>query len=498
MWCIFPSTGLPFVRVMVWFLIFFVITSTLSASASIGDAVVEIRVTKRGYSYQLPWAPPALSREGGSGFVIEGGRILTNAHVVADASFVEVYSADSNRGYEASVKLVGHDCDLALLEVGDTRFFHGKGYLTIHECMAAQEEEVQVYGFPMGGQGLAVTRGVISRIEMGHYAHSGSVLLTSQIDAPVNYGSSGGPVILEGRVVGVVYGGSVCGQNIGYMIPVPVVRHFLQEAEMGGYLGFPQFPLTTQVIHNSAMRQYLGLKDNTGGLLVTHVPEDHFLHDVVRAGDILVGVDGHDIDCSGYIYYQKEKLALPFRYAVIMKYFGDLIELDVLRKGEILHFTAQVDYRWRGQPLVKPFEYGKAPSYYILGGMVYQPLVGNFLDQDFSPSLVELLPYFLKGRRVRDGREEVVVLTHVLDDEINIGYQYLKNEVVKKVNGCNIRNIQEMVDVCSRCSAPYYEIVMESGFEVVLYRDSVAERDPKILQRYSIPSDRSDDLKRVR
>jgi len=483
-------------KMWVWFLVFLTLTSTLCASVSISDLVVKICVTKREYNYQLPWAPPILSKSLGSGFVIAESRILTNAHMVANASFIEVRSSDSKRKYEAFVKVVGHDCDLALLEVGDSQFFQGKGYLTIDECIVGQEEKVQVYGFPIGGQGLSVTSGVVSRIEMDRYMHSGAILLTSQIDAPTNPGNSGGPVIAGGKVVGIVHQGFTVGQNIGYMIPVPVIRHFLHEVEKGSYRGFPQFPLTTQVIQNFAMRRYFGLEGNAGGLLITHVPEGHFLHNIVQAGDILVGVDGHDIDSCGCIYYQSERLSLPFRYAIAMKYFGDLIELDVLRDGEPLHFSAQIDYCRRGQSLVKSAEYDKPPSYYILGGMVYQPLVGNFFDQGFSSPLVELLPYFFE--RVRDGRDEVVVLTHVLDDRVNSGYQRLKNEVIKSVNGCDIRNIREMIDVCSKCSSPYYEIITENNVAIVLDRDRVVERDPEILRRYSISSDRSDDLKNAR
>jgi len=181
-----------------WMCGLFFSTISLFATSTVNDSVVKIYSTAREFNYQIPWCPPITEQYYGSGFVIEGNLILTNAHVVADASFIEVQSATSNERYEAFVKVIGHDCDLAILEVEDPDFFIGKEPLTISNEIARQEDEVQVYGFPMGGNGLSVTRGIISRIELHYYVHAQALLLISQIDAPINPGNSGGPVMAGG------------------------------------------------------------------------------------------------------------------------------------------------------------------------------------------------------------------------------------------------------------------------------------------------------------
>lgn len=481
----------------IWVIGIFLSASSLFASTSVNDSIVKIYCTAKEYNYHAPWAPPATERFSGSGFIIDGNLVLTNAHVVANASFIEVQSAVSNEKFEASVKMIGHDCDLAVLEIDNPEFFEGKRSLKISNAIAAQREEVQVYGFPMGGTGLSITKGIVSRIEMDYYAHSDAFLLVSQIDAPINPGNSGGPVIAGGEVVGIAHQGFTIGQNIGYMIPVPVIQHFLKEVQNNHYEGFPELPLKIQPLRNPAMREYYGLDKETGGLLVTYIPENYFLHNILLAGDVLISVDGHPIDRYGYVDYDQLGFSLPFEYVVVMKYFGEDIDLEVLRRGELVSLTAHVDSKKQGKSLVEMVEYDKAPTYYILGGLVFQPLVGNIfgydLEYDGDLLFVDLLYYFTRGK-VKQGRDEVVVLSRVLGDMVNSGYQDLENEVVREVNGRRICNMRDMIDAFESHNGPYHIILTKNDTEIILDRDKTIERTPKILQRYFISSDRSPDL----
>ena len=72
---------------------------------------------------------------------------------------------------------------------------------------------------------MSITRGVVSRIEHDAYAHSSIELLAVQIDAAINSGNSGGPVLTDHSISGVVMQYLPDSENIGYMVPAPVVRH---------------------------------------------------------------------------------------------------------------------------------------------------------------------------------------------------------------------------------------------------------------------------------
>merc|ERR1712176_1666996 len=94
------------------------------------------------------------------------------------------------------------------------------------------QDEVEVLGYPAGGDSLCVTKGVVSRIEMQEYAQAGERLLAMQIDAAINPGNSGGPVINEEmEVVGVAFQGidEENVENVGYVVPSSVVLHFLED-----------------------------------------------------------------------------------------------------------------------------------------------------------------------------------------------------------------------------------------------------------------------------
>ncbi|MGF3555330.1 MAG: S1C family serine protease, partial [Thermoplasmatota archaeon] len=177
------------------FLVFMFFLFTLPALASdISDAIVKVYAVSDPPDYLNPWNMMGPSSVTGSGAIIEGNRILTNAHVVSDLTFLQVRRYGDTQRYPARLLAISHQCDLALITVDDPHFFQGIEPLIIGD-LPATNQEVLVYGFPMGGDTLSITKGVVSRIEHQPYVHSSISLLAGQIDAAINPGNSGGPVI---------------------------------------------------------------------------------------------------------------------------------------------------------------------------------------------------------------------------------------------------------------------------------------------------------------
>ena len=139
------------------------------------ESVVKVYSVHSAVSPAMPWTCKQQEESTGSGFIIEHDGepvILTNAHVVADATYVEVRRAGDARKYVASRRKVSHECDLATLTVEDDSFWLAGGPLTFGAVPCLQDE-VSVVGYPEGGEGVSVTVGVVSRIEIQRYAHSG-------------------------------------------------------------------------------------------------------------------------------------------------------------------------------------------------------------------------------------------------------------------------------------------------------------------------------------
>ncbi len=142
-------------------------------------------------NYFQPWQNKQARESRGSGFAIAGRLVLTNAHVVADQTFVHLRKYSSPHKFAAKVLAVGHDCDLALLTVDDERFWADVQPLEFGDVPELQHS-VAVAGYPQGGDNISITTGVVSRIDIQQYVHGAAHLLAIQIDAAINPGNSGG------------------------------------------------------------------------------------------------------------------------------------------------------------------------------------------------------------------------------------------------------------------------------------------------------------------
>ena len=244
-------------------------------------------------------AAGAGGRVSGSGFPIEGGRIVTNGHVIADARQVLVRRPDQASPYVATVEAAGDDCDLAVLRVSDPAFAKGLRPLRFGPLPRAGTR-VNTYGFPLGGQDVSSTAGIVSRVESRGYVHSGADQhLVVQTDAAINPGNSGGPVVQDGKIVGVAFQGFPGADNMGFFIPIPIVHHFLANLKDGRYDGFPDSGLATTSLLSPAYRRERGLPSGRSGVAVDRVAPGGTAESAVKDGDVLLSVEGNAIADDG-------------------------------------------------------------------------------------------------------------------------------------------------------------------------------------------------------
>src|SRR5262249_25084822 len=156
--------------------------------------------TKREPDYFKPWTKAAPEKVSGSGVVIDGKRILTNAHVVMHASQVFVQMRRGGDQLTAKVKAIGPGIDLALVELTDPAPLKDVAELKLADDLPELKSHVSVYGYPAGGDDLSITDGIVSRIEFAQYnfAAGGARI---QVDAALNPGNSGGPAVNDGKIV---------------------------------------------------------------------------------------------------------------------------------------------------------------------------------------------------------------------------------------------------------------------------------------------------------
>ncbi len=456
-----------------------------SPAAQVASSLVRIQVTAQEPNYKAPWSGGEVNGGVGAGFIIAGNRIMTNAHVVSNARFLTVSKEGDPKPYPARVLHLAHDCDLALLTVDHPDFFKGTAALDFGGIPII-ESLVSVYGYPIGGDRLSVTRGVVSRIDFQPYSHSGvDSHLTIQIDAAINPGNSGGPVLQDGKVIGVAfqgYSGDVA-QNVGYMIPTPVIRRFLKDVEDGQYDRYVDLTLSYHPLHNPAMRQSLGLTDGNSGVFVGTVYGGGVSEGVLQPGDVLLKIDGLPIASDGTVTIDGDPVEMA--EVVERKFKGDKVNFDILRDRKPMNATIALTHAW-------PFTlqanvYNEKPRFVVFGGLVFQPVDANFMAEH-SPDDLRLRYFFDQfiSQGIFRERAEIVVLSSILADPVNAYAPEFRHDVVDKINGVKIDRIDDVAAAFKK-EADYYVIdMLGQGRPIVLERKAVEEARERIRSRYRV------------
>lgn len=456
------------------------------ANPDIGQAVVKIYVTSNSPDYDSPWnmlSPMAVT---GSGSIIEGGQILTNAHVVENQTFIQVRRQGDPRRYQAHLLNVDEDVDLALLTVDDPRLLSGVQPLQLGQLPQLQQE-VRVYGFPLGGDTLSITKGIISRIEHQMYVNSYESFLAVQIDAAINPGNSGGPAIVNDRIVGIATQSRSNAQNIGYIVPAPIISHFLKDVKAGHYHGFPSLGVRFQSLENPAQREKFGLtQDQTGALVVKIFPGSP-AENKLTDNDVVLKIDGHTIANDVSVEFRpKEWTSLD--YYIQEHQVGDVVNVIILRQGEMKSIQIDLDKTTNVFDLV-PLEFNTLPRYYIIGGLIFTPLTINYFKawgDNWTKDAPEKLLALWYPDLSTEG-QEVVLLHKVLAYETNTGYQDLRDVVITKVNGEKVVNFRDFVRQVKASSNDEYLVFEDDrGNKIVLNKKQALEDNKKILSMYHI------------
>lgn len=467
--------------------------ATTPVQARYENSVVLIRSVKQSYDYSKPWKQGAMSQGTGSGFIIDGNRILTNAHNIADTRYIEVKKQNSAQRYPAQVAFVAHDCDLAMLMIPDATFFDDTVALEIG-AIPAVNTTVSTYGFPVGGQHVSVTEGVVSRIQMDTYSHpSADQHLVIQTDAAINPGNSGGPVMQNDQVVGVAFQGLRQADNIGYMIPTTVIEHFLEDIADGTYdaygsLGFSFYP----GLHNQAYKAWLKVPQDEQGVVILRTQMHSSVEMLLQSGDVLTRIDEYDIDNDGMIKIYGLRLLMS--EAIEQKQIGDTLKLTFFRQGTRLVKTATIALN---RPLLEySRQYDTPPDYVVFAGLTFVKISRNFLETwggDWYSGLPHALRYvFQFGQELNTDRERqtFMVLSQVMPDEVNRYANDFLNQPIESINGKDIWNLRDIQQAFSDPQAQSFRIQFLHNLQpLILDAAQARQNHPQILDKYQIPSD---------
>ena len=457
--------------------------------AAIRAATVKLTCVQQSPSYYHPWSERDPETGTGSGVVVSGGLILTNAHVVAHSRYLTVRFETESGEYEAEVVFISHQCDLALVRVrGDSPIGRVRP-LAIADRLPALGSTVATYGYPHGGESVSVTRGVVSRVEYSTYSHSGNSFLLVQTDAAINPGNSGGPVVQGGRIVGIAFQVDRAAENMGFLIPAPIIGHFLQDVRDGRCDGFPELGVAWQSLENAGHRRSLGMGDGESGALLTHVYPLCSAGGLLVPGDVLLSVDGVEVAADGSVPLQG--IRVPFSHLVDGKQVGEEVRLGVLRGGS--RESVPVTLRREQGRIPWSNEYDRAPRYLVYGGLIFQPLSLDYMEvwQDWPVEADLLLRhYFINAEAdgMQPQRREFVVINRVLSDRANAYLEGVQDRVVETINGRAVTSLQDAAEALASPAGEWVVITTDFGEKpIVLRAAEMAEANERIRAAYDLP-----------
>ncbi len=479
-------------------LLLLILLASADAKDRISDSVVKIYSTLREPNFVRPWTKESPREASGSGVILAGKRILTNAHVVAYASQVFVQANQSTERMPAKVKAYVPGLDMAIIEVDNPAFFEQRPPLPLADNLPAMKQSVNVYGYPVGGEQLSITQGVVSRIEYRGVAY-GSSAVRIQIDAALNPGNSGGPAVSEGKLIGLVFSKYRAGDNIGYLLAAEEVKMLLKALEKGPYAGKLQLGEEVATTENEALRAKLGLEKEAGVLIVEPFSDkpDYPL----KRWDVLVKIGDQPLDSQGNVKVLDE-LRLNYQYLVPKMARNGHVKLTVLRDHKMIEVNAPV--RASIERVMPPL-LGKYPRYFIHGPMVFTPATQDIAARIAASALGATYTTYYKSPlvpRLFDqpsfAGEEIVILTQLLPHKTSKGYSPPAFSAVSRVNGTKVRNLAHLVELLRDATGEFLVVELAGPVEPLVFcRADVLQATEDILADEGIRKQYSDDLESV-
>lgn len=452
--------------------------------------VVALRVTHQPFREDRPWSKESPQLRSGSAVVVDGPALLTEAEMVRDATLIQVEKLGSGTRVPARVLHVDQEIDLALLAVDEPGFF-------------ADLEPARLAGFvPSEGvvrsvrwqrRQLEVANSRVARIEVlkspyGSVQHAFLLVATD-----LSGGGWAEPVFLDGLLIGLT---AAQTEEFASVVPAEILRRYLAEARRPDYAGFASLGVAWQLNQDHALVRYLGLAGEPRGVVIRQVPWGTSACGVLEARDVLLALDGREIDAIGnYRHPRYGQLALE-HLAVDGHRPGDRVRARVLRAGRELELPLVLRRYPAAAALVPSRRDAETPPYLVAGGLVFRELDGRYLTsfgEDWRRKTPLRLTIFfdLESNAQAPGHRRVVLLTRVLPAAYNLGYHDLENLPVREINGRAVDSIAAADEAFRHPVEGFHRVVFipnERRAEVVLDAAGFEAASAEILAAYGVPA----------
>jgi len=460
-----------------------------SASAGWERSIVTVEVARKQYDYYQPWSKRTRKTQK-TGTVIGERQILTTADEMFERTLVRLQKGGRGQWYVGEVSWIDYQANLALVSVADAEFW--------------QDLKPAAFGHvPPSGGSLQILRWREGKLENrateftqytvreGQLTQvDGIALETSSEIQGVGWGE---PIIYNSKVAGIIWAqdGRTCVAT-----PALQIRDTLEARKKGTYNGLGYFHFFWQPSENPANLARLRLPGPARGVVVIDVPQrPDECEQVIQPQDIILRIDGFDLDSQGdfndpdYGHLMLEALSNRRKSA------GADVKMQIWRDGKPMDITYRVPKAAYTNALVPQAAYDQEPEYLIVGGLLFQPLTESYLQSwgnDWKRRAPFRLNYYRNENPSKD-RSSLVLLSQVLPDPYNIGYQEQKFLVIEKANGQPVHRLSELRAALKTPVNGFhvFEYTKGESLQRIVLSAGETERQAtaRVLKRYSITED---------
>jgi S1-C subfamily serine protease len=458
-------------------------------------SLVRVNVTGQAYDYFRPWQKKAPFSKRALGAVLPHDRVLVTADLVTNQNYVELERAESGEKIAANVSVIDYEANLALLEPTDQTFLGGLTPLDLGSDTVVGDRLAVWQLEPTGA--LVATEGLVTTIQTSQYPAEVGQFLTYRLSISMQYrdNSYTVPLVKDRKLAGLLLRYDPRSQALD-AIPAPIIAHFLKDAEKENYQGFPSVGLSFFPTRDPQLRKYAGETGPPAGVYITYVePRMPAAKAGVQVGDVLTAIGDHEIDQSGNyvdsLYGKTEFTNLLTSHAFV----GDTLPLKIQRNGKALTLNVTLEHRAAKDYVIPPYSASaEPPSYYVLGGLIFQELSREYLKEwgaNWQKEAPQRFVYFdrFQSELFPEGRQRVVILSQVLPANSTIGYDDFSYLTVTKVNGQPINSLGDLAQALRQPLNGFDKIETEEDpKQLELDVAQVAAEASALQENYGLPS----------
>ncbi len=448
--------------------------------------LVEVLATYQQPDARIPWRRDPPRGRQGVGVLVGPGEVLTTETVVRHQTQVELRRAKSGRKVTAAVIQADAQRNLALLRAADPEVLAPGSALAFAD-IAAVAATVTLVSLQPSGETQASPGQVVELTAAGGPRPLVMKVLTSlTLDRP------GAPALRDGRLAGLCYAYDQKTQ-MALCLPGPALAAFVADARAAVYRGLAWAGFQFEPLLDPVQRRYLGAPRDARGVRITRVTPGSGAAGVLRADDVLLAWDGVALDAQGY--YADPRLGrLHMAYLIGGRRApGETATVALIRDRAMLTARVPLVRRREAAAFIPEPDQDAPVEYLVDGGLVLRPLDGDYLKAAGESWTLQnnprLVHYFLNQDQVaRQPGNQVVILALVLPDQVNIGYQELRDEVVTAVNGRPVRRMADVFEAADAAGGLARVSLLGYGVDLVLDPAARAEANRRIAAQYRIPS----------